>query len=36
MADAHHREEAELIAAVGRGDDSAFVVIYGRYTDRPK
>jgi RNA polymerase sigma factor (sigma-70 family) len=25
------REEAELLAAVGRGDDSAFAVIYRRY-----
>jgi RNA polymerase sigma factor (sigma-70 family) len=31
MADADDREEAALLAAVGRGDDSAFAVIYRRY-----
>ena len=31
MADANDREEAGLLAAVGRGDESAFAVIYRRY-----
>jgi RNA polymerase sigma factor (sigma-70 family) len=31
MADLDAREDAELLAAVGRGDDAAFAVIYRRY-----
>jgi DNA-directed RNA polymerase specialized sigma24 family protein len=31
MADTDDRAEADLIVAVGRGDDAAFAVIYRRY-----